>query len=102
MCRSAVDSPQPGYKSVSVVNGCFLDDGELVASRHKVCGDPCSDARLGLFDDLFSHGRGRVEETGFSDLFQQVCTQMRLHCWEQRQEDTEELLAEEEEGESVY
>lgn len=82
---------------------CFLDDVELAASQHKVCGDPCSDARVGLFDDFFSHGRGRNEETAFSDMFQQVCTQMRLHCWEQSQDDTEELLAEEEEeGETVY
>lgn len=100
MCRSAVDSPQPGCESVSVVNGCFLDDGEPVASQHKVYGK--SDARPGFFEELFSHGRGRDEERGFSDMFQQISTQMRLHCWEQLQEDTEELLAEEDGGESVY
>lgn len=102
ICRPAVDSLRPSYKSVSVENECFLEDGELVASRHKVCGSPSSPAKLGLFDDLFSHGRGRLEETAFSDMFQQVCSQMRLHCWEQPQNDTEELLAEEEEDEGVY
>lgn len=97
MCRSAVDSPQPGYESVSVVNGCFLDDGEMVASQHK----GCSGARPGFLEEL-SHGRGKAEECGFSDVFQQIGTQMRLHCWGQLQDDTEELLAEEGGGESVY
>lgn len=102
MCRSAVDSPRPGCESASVANGCFLDDGELVASQHKVYGNSCPDARPSFFEELFSHGGGRDEERGFSDMFQQIGTQMRLHCWEQLQEDTEELLAEEGGGESVY
>lgn len=102
MCCSAVDSPQPGSESVSVVNGCFLDDGEIIASQHKVYGNPCSDARPGFFEELFSHGRGRNEESGFSDMFQQIGTQMRLRCWEQLQEDTVDLLAGEDGGESVY
>lgn len=100
--RSAVDCVQPGYKSVFVVNGCFLDDREPVASQHKVYGNPRSDARPGFFEEVFSKGRGRNEESGFSDMFQQIGTQMRLHCWEQLQEDTEELLAEEDGGEGVY
>lgn len=69
MCRSAVDSPQPGYKSVSVVNGCFLDDGELVASWHKVCGDPCSDASATDFLTISS----LMEEEGSKKQTSLIC-----------------------------
>lgn len=102
MCHSAAFSSQPGYESVSMMNGCFLDDEELGAARHKVYRNPCSDARHKLFEELFARGRGRNEETGSSGMFRQIGTQMRLHCLERLQEDTEELLAEEKGGESVY
>lgn len=86
-----------------MVDGCFLDDGELItASQLKVYRDPCSDARRGFLEELFCNGRGRDEESGFSAMFQQIGTQVRLHCWQQLQEDTEELLAVEDGGESFY
>lgn len=101
ICPSTVESLQPCVMSSSVMNTCFLDDGDLVASPHEVIGNACSDARLRLYEHLTSSGNKRVRATGFSDMFHHFCTETRIHFWEESDSDTEELLTEEDEGEGV-
>lgn len=98
-CHSATVSSGPGCDSVSVGNGRFLEDEEPGASRYGVYGKQCFDGRRKLWEELFSRGRGRNKET---DVLLQIGTQMKRQCWERLHEEAEELLAEENGGESVY